>query len=268
MPPLAGTPSTLHDMRKKTISKLLTFLVRASIKDIVFQNSWYQTTCPICKDPIFRRGEKWFCSAHGHIDKPNYIYKFSVIITDATDTIQAAISETSCRKLLRSPLDKFISDNPLTNGNVLPVNITNERGNTKTMSIQILRASTPENIRFIIIDHDTLTTMSDTSIPTTPAPTRMTRARQNDTSLESSTANQNVARPLSYDLTGTNTQMQTLLQDAPEELLYKELTITNQVITDIDKDTVLMLNMFDMMQENITAAIKICNKIIQDHPTP
>ncbi|CAI9263701.1 unnamed protein product [Lactuca saligna] len=68
--------------------------------------------------------------------------------------------------------------------------------------------------------------------------------------------------------TGTNTQMQTLQQDAQEELPYKELTITNQVITDIDKDTVLMLDMFDMMQENITTAIKICNKIIQDHPTP
>ncbi|CAI9263702.1 unnamed protein product [Lactuca saligna] len=204
MPPLAGIPSTLHDMRKKTRSELLDkmFLVRASIKDIVFQNSWYQTTCPICKDPIFRRGEKWFCSAHGHIDKPKYIYKFFVIITDATDTIQEAISETSCCKLLRSPLDKFISNNPLTNGNIPPVNITNERGNTKTMSIQMLRASTPENIRFIIIDHDTLTTMSYTSIPTTPAPTRMTRARQNDTSPESSAANQNVARPLSYDLTG------------------------------------------------------------------
>ncbi|CAI9293828.1 unnamed protein product [Lactuca saligna] len=174
MPPLAGTPSTLHDMRKKTRFELLdkTFLVRASIKDIVFQNSWYQTT-------------------------------FSVIITDATDIIQVAISETSCRKLLRSRLDKFISDNPLTNGNVLPVNITNERGNTKTMSIQMLKASTLENIRFIIIDHDKLVTMFDTSIPTTPTPTRMTRARQNDTSPESSAANQNVVRPLSYDLTGS-----------------------------------------------------------------
>ncbi|KAL7618442.1 hypothetical protein Lser_V15G02175 [Lactuca serriola] len=56
-------------------------------------------------------------------------------------------------------------------------------------------------------------------------------------------------------------------RDAPNKLPYKEPTITNQVITDIDKDTVLMLDMFEMMQENITAAVKICNKIIQDHPT-
>nr|KAJ0195143.1 hypothetical protein LSAT_V11C700386830 [Lactuca sativa] len=204
MPPLAGTPSTLGDMRKKTRSELLdkTFLVRASIKDILFQNSWYQTTCTICKDPIFRRGENWFCSAHGHIDKPNYIYKLSVIITDATNSIQAAMSETSCRKLLGSNLDKFISENPMTNPNVLPVNITNERGNTKTMSIQMIRASTSENIWFIIIDHDPQTRMSDTSIPTTPAPTKTTRVRQNNTSPGSSTDNQNVARPLTYDLAG------------------------------------------------------------------
>ncbi|CAI9290022.1 unnamed protein product [Lactuca saligna] len=204
MPPLAGTPSTLGDMRKKTRSELLdkTLLVCASIKDILFQNSWYQTTCTICKDPIFRRGENWFCSAHGHIDKPNYIYKLSVIITDATDSIQAAMSETSCRKLLGSNLDKFISENPMTNPNVLPINITNERGNTKTMSIQMIRASTSENIRFIIIDHDPQTRMSDTSIPTTPTPTKTTRVRQNNTSPGSSTNNQNVARPLTYDLVG------------------------------------------------------------------
>ncbi|CAI9285252.1 unnamed protein product [Lactuca saligna] len=48
------------------------------------------------------------------------LYKLSVIITDATNTISVVISETSCQKLLRSSLDKFISDNPLANGNILP----------------------------------------------------------------------------------------------------------------------------------------------------
>ncbi|CAI9260223.1 unnamed protein product [Lactuca saligna] len=173
LPPLAGTPTTLYEMKTKSKSELLdkTFLVCASIKDFVFQNSWYQTTCPNCKDPIFKRGDKWFCSAHGHIEKPNYTYKLSVIVSDATDTISATMSETSCRKLLKPNLDNFISNNPLIDEDTLPPTITDHKDETKKMSIQMLRGSSPDNICFIIIDHKTLTTMTDTCIPTTPAPT-------------------------------------------------------------------------------------------------
>nr|KAJ0185783.1 hypothetical protein LSAT_V11C900493940 [Lactuca sativa] len=54
---LSGTPTTLYKMKLKNISDLLdkTFRIQASIKEFHFQNTWYQTTCPICKDPIFRR---------------------------------------------------------------------------------------------------------------------------------------------------------------------------------------------------------------------
>ncbi|CAH1446867.1 unnamed protein product [Lactuca virosa] len=56
IPALSRTPSTLYNMKLKNRSDLLdkTFIVEASIKEFHFQNSWYQTTCPICKDPIFR----------------------------------------------------------------------------------------------------------------------------------------------------------------------------------------------------------------------
>ncbi|CAI9259629.1 unnamed protein product [Lactuca saligna] len=177
LPPIPGTPTTLYEMKSKNRSELLakTFLVRASIKDFVYQNSWYQTTCPNCKDSIFRRGKDWFCSAHGHIDKPNYTYKLSVIVSDATNTITTTMSETSCWKLVKSTLDNFLSNNPLTDGRFLPQAITNHKEEPKKMSIQMLRGSSPQNIRFIIIDHKTLTTMADTSIPTTPAPIQIAR---------------------------------------------------------------------------------------------
>ncbi|CAI9291018.1 unnamed protein product [Lactuca saligna] len=131
----------------------------------------------------------------------------------------------------------------------------------------MLRGLSPDNLRFIIIDHETLTTTTDMSIPTTPVPTRITRKRQNNTSPEPSTAVQNVARSLSYD-PSVNTYMQTLLHDAPEELPYKELTVATHVIADLDNITVLMLDMFGMMQENMSEAIDVCNKILHDHQTP
>ncbi|CAH1437680.1 unnamed protein product [Lactuca virosa] len=133
IPALSGTPSTLYNMKLKNRSDLLdkTFIVEASIKEFHFQNSWYQTTCPICKDPIFRRGEQWYCSAHGLIENPTYTCKFTVTITDTTDTIPVVVSETASRKLLKSSLQKFISDNPLTSRNSLPSIITDKKNKQK-----------------------------------------------------------------------------------------------------------------------------------------
>ncbi|CAH1448648.1 unnamed protein product [Lactuca virosa] len=195
-PPLSGTPSTLYDMKTKNRSDLL-----ASIKEFHYQNSWFQPICPICKDPIFKRGESWYCSAHGLIEKPTYMYKLTVTITDATNTISALISETSCQKLLKSSLENFISNNPHINRNTLPPIITNHKKQTKKMSIQMLRASTPDNIRFIIIDIEDPTTRAQTYVPATPAQPQMTRMQPSDTTPEPSTPVQHVARALTYDPT-------------------------------------------------------------------
>ncbi|CAH1421449.1 unnamed protein product [Lactuca virosa] len=200
IPALSGTPSTLYDMKLKNRSDLLdkTFIVQASIKEFHFQNTWYQTTCLICKDPIFRRGDQWYCSAHGLIEKPTYTYKLTVTITDTTDTIPAIVSETSCQKLLKSSLEKFISNNPLTNRNNLPSIITDQKEQTKTMSIQMLRASTPDNIRFIIIDIQQSTTPPESPVPTTPGQTRMPRMRSDDGTPQASEPPRPVARTLTF----------------------------------------------------------------------
>ncbi|CAI9271749.1 unnamed protein product [Lactuca saligna] len=73
---------------------------------------------------------------------------------------------------------------------------------------------------------------------------------------------------LQQTYTTVNTDMQTLLHDVPEELPYKELTVATHVIADLDNITVLMLDMFGMMQENISEAIDVCNKIPHNHQTP
>lgn len=67
---------------------------------------------------------------------------------------------------------------------------------------------------------------------------------------------------LQQTYTTITTTMHTLLEDAPDELPYKELIITNHVITDVEQDTALMLDTFETMQENMSVAIKVCNKIV------
>ena len=73
---------------------------------------------------------------------------------------------------------------------------------------------------------------------------------------------------LQQTYTTVNTDIQTLPHDAPEELPYKELTVATQVIADLDNITVLMLDMFGMMQENMSEAIDVCSKIQHDHQAP
>lgn len=65
-----------------------------------------------------------------------------------------------------------------------------------------------------------------------------------------------------------NESRQNLLQQATAELPYRHFVITDTLISDLDKDTVLILDMFQMIQENMTTTMDICKKIIQDHPTP
>ncbi|CAI9269283.1 unnamed protein product [Lactuca saligna] len=150
----SGIPTTQKDIKLKMQSELLekTFMVKASITEFVFQDSWCQITCPTCRDPIFKRGPHWFCSAHGAIEKPSLTNTFSVMITDTTDTLQAIVSDTSSRKLLSANPETSLPEINSINRKVLPTAVTKQKGEIKNMSIQMLRTSTSENLRFIIID--------------------------------------------------------------------------------------------------------------------
>ncbi|CAI9285251.1 unnamed protein product [Lactuca saligna] len=52
---------------------------------------------------------------------------------------------------------------------------------------------------------------------------------------------------LQQTYTTITTTMHTLLEDAPDELLYKELIITNHISTDVEQDSALMLDTFETM---------------------
>lgn len=127
-----------------------------------------------------------------------YRYNLTVTIADTTNTIPAIVSETSCRKLLKSSLEKFISNNPVTNRNTLPSIMTDQKEQTKTMCIQMLRASTPDNIRFIIIDIQQSTTPLETPIPTTPGQTLTKRIRSDNKTPEASESTRPVVRTLTF----------------------------------------------------------------------
>ncbi|CAI9274636.1 unnamed protein product [Lactuca saligna] len=252
MPTLSGTLATLYQIKLKTKSDLLdkTFIVHGSIKDFHFQNTWYQTICPICKDPIFRRGPQWFCSAHGLIEKPAYIYKMIVTIADPTDTIPAILSETSCH----------------------------QKEQTMTMCIQMLRASTPDNIRFIIIDIQQSLTRPTPPVPATPAQTMTKRIRSENEIPEASDSARPVARTLTFappalamvqnTFNCINQTRQNMMNEAPDEMPCRHVVVTKTFINDLNQDTVIMLDIFQAMQENMASATEVCKKIIKDHQVP
>ncbi|CAH1421773.1 unnamed protein product [Lactuca virosa] len=68
--------------------------------------------------------------------------------------------------------------------------------------------------------------------------------------------------------TSINQSRQKMIQEAPDEMPYRHVVITESLMNDLDKDTVLMLDIFQSMQDNMSAATDICNKIIEDHRTP
>ncbi|CAI9294015.1 unnamed protein product [Lactuca saligna] len=59
---------------------------------------------------------------------------------------------------------------------------------------------------------------------------------------------------------------QTMIQETPVEMPYMHVIITESFIKDLD--TVIMLDIFQAMQENMNAATDLYKKIIQDHKAP
>ena len=61
---------------------------------------------------------------------------------------------------------------------------------------------------------------------------------------------------------------QNMIKEAPVEIPYIHVVIIESFINDLDQDTVLMLDMFQTMQENMSASTDIYKKITDDHQAP
>ncbi|CAH1412696.1 unnamed protein product [Lactuca virosa] len=59
-----------------------------------------------------------------------------------------------------------------------------------------------------------------------------------------------------------------MIKEAPVDMPYTHIVITDTFIKDLDQDTVIMLDMFETMQDNMSSATDICRKIIRDHEAP
>ncbi|CAI9300684.1 unnamed protein product [Lactuca saligna] len=68
--------------------------------------------------------------------------------------------------------------------------------------------------------------------------------------------------------TSINETRQNMINEARVEMPYRHVVITETFINDLDQDTVLILDMFQAMQENMTATTHICKKITNDHQVP
>ncbi|CAI9259487.1 unnamed protein product [Lactuca saligna] len=165
IPTLSGTPSTKYNMKLKNRYDLLKL-----------QSRNFTSKTPSTKQHVqsvkIRFSEGANSGIAVHMDSLES--QLTLTIIDTIDTIPAVVSETASQKLLKSPLEKFISDSPLPNRNTLPTIITDKKKQTKTMCIQMLRASTTDNICFIIIDIQESTTPLETPITTTRAQAQMT----------------------------------------------------------------------------------------------
>ncbi|CAI9285360.1 unnamed protein product [Lactuca saligna] len=174
------------------------FLVKESIADIVFQDKWYQMICPTCRDPIFKRGTQWYYSAHSKIEKPILTHKFHVTISDPTATMSAVISETSFRKLINSDSEHTVDDIIALHRKTLLVMISQHKGKQRTMSIQMLKTSTDDNVRFIIIDIEIPVTSQQSAISATPSQPLITRSAVEHCPPLSDTTKGHTARTLTF----------------------------------------------------------------------
>ncbi|CAH1444996.1 unnamed protein product [Lactuca virosa] len=111
-PTLSGPLITVHELINKNHNDLLdkTFCVKGVLSKITVKDYWFQVLCPTCKDPIFRKGNYWFCSAHGKTELPTFLYKIVIDLTDPTGSIYALMTDASARKLIGSPPKKIITD--------------------------------------------------------------------------------------------------------------------------------------------------------------
>ncbi|CAI9263566.1 unnamed protein product [Lactuca saligna] len=101
----SGIPTTLKDIKLKMRSELL-------------------ITCPTCRDPIFKRGPHWFCSAHATIEKSsltkeimekvscrpkyaNYLQMKAVLATSIHDGAKAIQTIYSLKRETESIIEKM-----------------------------------------------------------------------------------------------------------------------------------------------------------------
>ncbi|CAI9290401.1 unnamed protein product [Lactuca saligna] len=168
--------------------------------DIVFQDKWCQMICPTCRDPIFKRGMQWYCSAHSKIEKPILTHKLHVTINDPTATMSAIISKTSFRKLLNSNSEHIVHVNIVVDRKTLPMVISQHMGKQRTMSIQMLKRSIDDNVRFIIIDIEIPVKSQQSAVPATPSQPPITRSAVEHSPPMSDTTRGHIARTLTFTI--------------------------------------------------------------------
>ncbi|CAI9263281.1 unnamed protein product [Lactuca saligna] len=166
----SGPLTTLHELNNKIHSELVDkiFNVKATLTTITFKDCWFQVLCTTCKDPIFRKSNYWSCSAHGKTASPIFLYKLITTLTEPTGFLTTIMTDGAAQKLIGATPEKLMTDDHESNKKLPPTLINDHEGTSKTMSIQMLKGSTTENIRFIIVDIHEVTMVNQSVAPVTP----------------------------------------------------------------------------------------------------
>ncbi|KAL4562154.1 hypothetical protein LXL04_034348 [Taraxacum kok-saghyz] len=110
--PLSAMPAiSIAELKSMPYSALLgkTVLVRALLTFYEIGASWYSVFCSVCKKPIPRRGDDWFCLSDGRDLKPRYSFYISASIEDESSTVSVLLSDDFVQKLCGYSCEKILS---------------------------------------------------------------------------------------------------------------------------------------------------------------
>ncbi|CAH1445328.1 unnamed protein product [Lactuca virosa] len=174
----------------------------SSLVDFAFKDNWCQVICPQCRDPIFKKAKDWFCIAHGLTEAPIFLYRFTATVTDPTGSITASISDSATQRLIGITSEKLMSNNTQISRGIIPSIIEECKGLLKALSIQMLKTSNAENIRYVIVDIGNINTLTQQAIPTTPMATTDNKSSEPTHNIRTSSPpseSSNVSKALSFE---------------------------------------------------------------------
>ncbi|CAI9285064.1 unnamed protein product [Lactuca saligna] len=130
------------------------FTAKASIREYIFSDCWYQVQYPKCKIATFKQGENWFCPSDGILASPITTFKLSAIITDGSQSITVVLSDNATQYLFGTTSDKLISHDDINHRKHLPPIASTLQRIPKKMKLRMTNTSTYNNIRFTVTNID------------------------------------------------------------------------------------------------------------------
>ncbi|KAJ0764326.1 putative nucleic acid-binding, replication factor A [Helianthus annuus] len=168
--PSDQTLTTLASLQMKDQEDLnaKTFLCNATITEVLPDQNWYYTACPVCFKTIYTSGDKWVCPSDGYYDTPKYMYRVVATIKDSTGTTALA---TMFNDAVKALLGRESSD--VVTKEAIPMLIDSIQGKEKKFYLQAQKDKRSGNLkctvnRIVDVDPPTPSSPAHSINPQTP----------------------------------------------------------------------------------------------------